>query len=480
MTKTIRGLLRSWPGLAAVFGVLLGACSAIDQPELGELYSQAAKVNDLDRNPIIVIPGILGSRLKSGEDDRVVWGSFVGSYADPRVPADVEVIGLPMAPGAALDQLQDEVEPDGVLDSIRVSLLGLPFEQGAYVHILRTLGAGGYRDEGLVTAFDIDYGTDHFTCFQFPYDWRRDIVESAKQLDAFIKAQRAYVLQEFETRYRVVSVEPKFDVVAHSMGGLVLRYYLRYGAQDLPADGSLPELTWEGAKHIDKAVLIGTPNAGSIRALRQLVRGAGFGPVVPDYPPALLGTMPSIYQLLPRPRHDPVVDAADPEMEIVDYMEPAFWQEMGWGLADPDQAEVIEALLPAVTDPAERRRIALDHQAKALARAEQFMRAIDRPATPPDGISLHLIAADSEPTAAVAAVDRTSGDFEIIDEEPGDGIVPRASALMDERQGRLWQPKVQTPIDWASVLFVFDSHQGMTRNPVFTDNILYLLLEAPA
>ena len=31
-----------------------------------------------------------------------------------------------------------------------------------------------------------------FTCFQFAYDWRRDIVESARKLDGFIKEKKLF------------------------------------------------------------------------------------------------------------------------------------------------------------------------------------------------------------------------------------------------------------------------------------------------
>jgi len=473
-------MVRSLPRLALMVGLVFqGACSALDQPNLGELYDQAAKVNDLDRNPIIVIPGILGSKLRANGDGTVAWGSFIGAYADPREPEGARLLALPMSRGLGLAELQDEVKPSSVLDSITVSILGLPFEQGAYVHILRTLGAGGYRDEGFASAFDIDYGEEHFTCFQFPYDWRRDIVESAKDLHNYILKQRADVSKQFAEKYGETDRDVKFDLVAHSMGGLVARYYLRYGPQDLPADGSLPELTWEGAQYVHRAVLIGTPNAGSLKALEQLVEGADFSPVTPSYSPSILGTMPSIYQLLPRERHGAIVDADNPDQMLDDYMNPTFWEKMGWGLASSEQGDLLAALMPEIDDPEERRRTALDHQAKALRNAAQFMRAIDRPASPPEGLSLHLIAADSEPTDAIAAIDLETGGVEIIDEEPGDGVVLRTSTLMDERKGKPWTPKLQTPIDWDSVLFVFDDHQGMTRNPVFTDNILYFLLEAP-
>ena len=85
-----------------------------------------------------------------------------------------------MRRGAPLSALDDGIEPDGVLDTVDISFVGLPLQLNAYAHILATLGAGGYRDEELGIAGAIDYGDDHFTCFQFPYDWRRDNVERAR------------------------------------------------------------------------------------------------------------------------------------------------------------------------------------------------------------------------------------------------------------------------------------------------------------
>src|SRR5262249_18631302 len=148
-------------------------------PDLGHLYDRAAQSNDAQRNPIIVIPGVLGTVLRDSSSGRIVWGTFVGTYADPRRGDGARLVALPMQRGVPLDALRDEVMPDGVLESVRVSLLGLPVEQHAYISILRTLGAGGYRDQDLGEVGAVDYGREHFTCFQFAYDWRRDNVENA-------------------------------------------------------------------------------------------------------------------------------------------------------------------------------------------------------------------------------------------------------------------------------------------------------------
>ena len=54
-------------------------------------------------------------------------------------------------------------------------------------------------------------------------------------------------------------------------------------------------------------------------------------------------------------------------------------------------------------------------------------------------------------------------------------------ALMDERYsaGVQWTPRLNTPIKWSSVNFLFADHLGLTSDPGFTDNVLFLLLESP-
>ncbi|MCH8127608.1 hypothetical protein IIC38_16870 [candidate division KSB1 bacterium] len=64
----------------------------------------------------------------------------------------------------------------------KIKLFGLPIEMSAYIDILAALGISGYRDEQLSKEGVVDYGDDHFTCFQFDYDWRRDNVENTLRL----------------------------------------------------------------------------------------------------------------------------------------------------------------------------------------------------------------------------------------------------------------------------------------------------------
>jgi len=425
---------------------------------------------------VIVIPGILGSRLEDGTTGAVVWGAFGSGAVDPTSVEGAPLLALPMAPDADLKELRDTVHQAGALDRVVLKFFGIPIELNAYYNILRTLGVGGYRDQQLAESHAIDYGNRHFTCFQFAYDWRRDLVESAQALDRFIKAKEIEVQREIFKRYGVRRSSVKFDLVAHSMGSLVARYYLRYGAADLPEDGSLPPVTWEGAKHVEHLVVIGPPNAGSVETLTILVDGLKPAPLLSTYPAAIVGTMPSVYQLLPRSRHRPLLDVKG--QPVPDVFDPALWERHGWGLADPSQANLLAKLLPDIADAQERRRVALDHQRKVLARAKQLTAALDVPAMPPPSIRLLLVAGDSMSTMSTAQI-QPNGKLKIVAYAPGDGVVLRRSALMDEREEKKLGSRLASPIGWSQVLFIFSDHLGMTKDPAFVDNILYFLLESP-
>lgn len=465
-------------GLCALAGLLagaLGGCTReVATPDLGGIYTQAAQEIGGDRYPVVVIPGILGSKLENQDTRQQVWGAFEFGAADADKPDGARSISLPIEPGKPLSDRIDNVIASEVLDNITADVLLLQnLEIGAYVDILLTLNAGSYRDQNLGESGSIDYGGLHYTCFQLAYDWRRDVSEAAGKLHEMIEvAQSAH-----RWAHNLDDDAPvKVDVVAHSMGGLLLRYYLRYGAEPLPEDGSLPELTWAGAENVSRAILIGTPNAGSALSLKQLVEGWNLNPFFPHYRAQFLGTMPAIYQLLPRMRHGAVVDAET--KEPIDVFDVSTWEKYEWGLADPDSDKWLSWLMPEIESKEMRRAAALEHIELSLQRAEQFHRALDVPAELPRGTTLHLFAGDARETPAVFEVD-SEGKLKVAEYGPGDNTVLRSSALLDERVGAAYVPYLRTPIDWDDTFFLNSDHLGLTRDIGFTNNGLYLLLEAP-
>ena len=484
--SAVRLLLAGWRGVSRLFALALisslAACAAasVGKPDLALLYNRSASHHDASRNPIIAIPGLMGSKLTDTQSGKIVWGGFDGLSANPKKPEELRVLALPIGDGSEpLSALKDTVRPSGGLDRARVRVLGVPVGLEVYAGIMATLGVGGYRDQTLGTSGVIDYGSDHFTCFQFSYDWRRDIIDSARELKKFILEKRAFVRAEYKKQFGTDKPNIKFDIATHSMGGMVTRYFLMYGGQDLPKDGSLPKLTWEGAKYVERVIFVGTPNGGSVISFENLVNGKKLGPTIPFFPAGLLGTYPSIYQLMPRARHGAYIWDAKSSKPIRNIMDPKLWERNQWGLASPDQVEILAQLMPDVKSASERRRRALALQARILKRTKSFHKAMDRSARPPKGLQMFLVAGDSQKTPQQVSVSSKSGQVAFTKYGDGDETVLRSSALLDEREGGKWQPKVKSPIGFYSTLFLSEKHVELTKSATFRDNVLYWLLEEP-
>ncbi len=471
-----------WLSGAAGLAVGASGCAAGPRPQtdLRIIYNRSAQYHRPDRNPIVVIPGLLGSRLRDPNDGRIIWGAFDGGAVNPSTAEGARALAAPLDLDVVAGEAPGLANADGVLDRVRVRLAGVPFELAQYAEILATLGAGGYRDESLGLA-GVDYGGDHFTCFQFAYDWRLDNAANAAALKTFLDAKRSYVSAQYAERFGL-DVEPasiRFDVVAHSMGALLLRYFMRYGAAAL-TDDVAPPVTWDGAGYFERAVLVAPPNAGSLRTLLYLVEGRDFGrPLLPFYPPAILGTYASLYQLLPRPRHGPVVLGGARHEPLANIFDPVVWRRYEWGLADPAQDQVRRALFPAIAGEADRLSVAYEVQARLLRRARRFTAALDVSAGPTPGVEAMLVAGDALDTPRTLALDDARGRLSILESAPGDGAVLRTSALLDERSAERWTPALQSPLRFNTTLLLDGDHLGLTRSASFSDNVLYWLLEAP-
>ena len=452
---------------------VLRGSARVDPADIEGIYGRAAREGLAYRNPLIVIPGIMGSRLFDPKTRRPVWGDYRDRFMRPDTEGEAGIIGLPMEMGTPLDRLQSVAQADGSLSHFRGSIGGMPLELRIYGGALSALGVGSYQGTyGARSRHEPEWGGEaRAASFEFAYDWRRSIDETAGRLLEFMRMASRFVRAQ-----RGTSEPVKFDVVAHSMGGLVLRYFLRYGNQRLPYDGSLPTLDWSGAAFIDAAVFAAPPNAGSVRVLDRLVSGLPGNPINPAYDATITGTMPSLYQLIPRTRHRPfVTNGEGPEPDCLD---PAFWRHMRWGLADPSRGKPLAKLLPGVESAAERTDIAHDHLEKCLRNARALYRALDGAAERPRSLPIHLVVGDAHNTPMVGS-GSPGGRIRVIRKAPGDGVVLRSSALLDERGDDDWEPRLRTPLRWDSVTFIRSGHVRLTEDPVFVDNALYFLLEGP-
>src|SRR5215510_13870195 len=204
---------------------LTGCRKPVFRPNLPQIYSPPAAQRS-GKPPVIFIPGMLGSRLVNRRTGEVVW---------PELRVDGDEIALPIS-SPVLAQNIDEVVATEVLEEAKVSAL-IP-EISVYGPMLEALERyGGYKR----ASFDAPPpGGDCDTLYLFPYDWRRDVVESARALGRMIE----------ELKLRLGRPDLRFDVVTHSMGGLVARYYAMYGERDV-LDAAVACPDWSGAHNLN-------------------------------------------------------------------------------------------------------------------------------------------------------------------------------------------------------------------------------------
>ena len=322
------------------------------------------------KTPIIIVPGLTGSELVNSKTGEEVWFKARRAKDDD--------LRLPISPN--LSRNRDNLVSKDIIRKVEFFKV-LP-EIEVYERLIDGLQTrGGYREASWSTATRAD-AQDTF--FVFPYDWRRDNVESAQLLFRRIEALKR----------RLGNPNLKFNVIAHSMGGLVARYAAMYGSADL---SPTPRPTWAGAKHFDKIFLLGTPNDGSVMALDALLNGfsyIGGGlnlPFIQDISKFDVFTLPSIYQLLP---NKDALTAYDENLKpiVVDIYDPATWEKYNWAVwHDDDFVKKFSRL---------EQRNARAFFTAALARAKRFNHSLNVVGNGKVPVSFYLLGADCKETPA--------------------------------------------------------------------------------
>ena len=469
--------------LTLVVALATAGCGARRTPDLGRIFAGVRERKG--KRPVIVIPGILGSRIVNRKTGEVVWPSVFRS--------DVDGLSLPATPD--LVNNRDELVAARIVEAARLAKIAP--EVYVYHHLLRALEQfGGYREGDWANP---PAGGDVDTFYVFAYDWRRDNVESARQL-----VERVEALKQ-----KLGRPDLRFNVVAHSMGGLVARYAAMYGDRDLPAAGTAPRPDWAGADFVNKIFMFGTPNAGSAEAFAVLLEGYSVTEGLRRRVHLLnklsredVLTAPSIFQLLP---HGAAARFLDRDLRPldVDLYDPAVWRRFGWSAAnDPEfRAAYGRGVVRGQEAPTGRGTLAdLDAYLDAvLARARGFHEALDAQSTDAP-VKLFAFGGDCEETlsAPVVMQDEKTGRWLTLTrpkslrgsdgrrfkrEEvvramyaPGDGRVTRDSLLGAGLGSGRASALYETPLPVAYASFACDLHSELQNNRTLQDNALTLLV----
>lgn len=439
----------------------LGGCAASGQPPLGPIYRPTHST--VDQPPLIVIPGAFGSSLRERRTGREIWpGSdrrlLVSSYRNLELDIDP----------ATLEPVAGDVE---AYDIFREGL-GRDF-YGRVVDVLRS--AGGYVP--LAPGQAVPEGRRGY--YLYLYDWRLDNVTAVHGLHALVES------------IRDANGDPrlKVDVLAHSNGGLLARYYTRYGTAELPDSGPFrPDNA--GAASIRRLLLVGTPNLGTLQPVLSLLRGEEMA--LRKVPQEVVATCAGATQLMPHPAMTWAVDTdgAPFERSLFDV---DTWRANEWALWDDQVAS--RAVSRHGGGAAGRAYLATlrAYFGKQLGRGRRFMESLTAPAG--DGeTTAWVFGGDCEPTIARLICEREGQrwvareriediahrkpgiDYETLMFEPGDEVVTRSSLL-----GRMTL-NVAAPrnglesMPLAHAVFLCESHQQLTGNPSFQDNLLNALL----
>jgi pimeloyl-ACP methyl ester carboxylesterase len=421
---------------------------------------------------VIVIPGILGSELINPKTGETVWPSAFRTSQE----------GLPISPDLTANH--DDLVPGKIIETVRLARV-LP-EVYVYRDLLEALRRyAGYRDGDWENPAADGYQD---TFYVFPYDWRQDNVRNARELVRRIE----------RLKNRLQRPDLKFNVVAHSMGGLIARYAAMYGDADLPAGDGPIQPTWIGAAHISKIVMIGVPNEGSADAFATLIEGYSITEGLRRRVPLLnkltaedVVSTPSVFQLMPHAR---AVRFLDENLQplAVNLYDPEVWKQYGWSViySSPDFRQ--RYVGAAGTDGKSEELDA--YLAATLRRAQRFQQALDAVENSNSPVVLLAIGGDCEETLDAPLIlrdqkqnrwltltrpheFRTSTGVKISKQRvtdamyaPGDGRVTRAS-LLGETLFRTRDTQTGFTLSRYAV-FGCDLHGQLPRNKSLQDNAL--------
>lgn len=459
-SDTVRRLLAS---LAIPFcAAVLAACATVG-PAADQLYSAHSAA--VERVPVILIPGLLGSRLARARDGVEVWPGGTRKL----LTSDYQDLALRIDP-ETLEPIDDGLVPSGIFEAAA----GRDFYR-RLMSVLRE--AGGYR----LSRPGRPVVQQRARLYVFTYDWRQDSVRTVAKLDELI--------EQIRRDYRDPSL--RVDIVAHSMGGLIARYYERYGTVDV-LDGNSFTVTGLGLAKLRRVVLLGTPNQGTVTAVHKFLNGyrVGFSAL----PTEGVATMPSTFQLFPHPLVDWVVDIRGEPLDF-DVFDVDFWRRYEWSIFDHRIQRRMRRHIIAwpPQDVFER------WFEKRLERARRFTWSLMVPAYGVPLIEPLLLGSDCVPSPRRLVFENVGGeavarlrpeqilaptpglDYETLMFAPGDGSVTLSSLLSSQYLGEEVPRHEQERPETGRNRIVCARHDTLTSNDELLAALIeYLLAPDPA
>jgi hypothetical protein len=210
---------------------------------------------------IVVVPGITGSVLRR-PGGVTVWNRSLGAVGRgvATLPATLSLLALPTGLG--------DDAPDGPAQLVADGVIG-----GWHAW------PGVHTGDGYLGLLQMARQLDAAAVRSFAYDWRL----SNRHTAGVLARQVEIWLNDW--RKRTGNRHARVCFLCHSMGGLIVRYYLE---------------VLKGRELASRVITLGTPYSGSVKAVR-VITGDAFAriPFVGDAMTRVARTFPALAQLLP-------------------------------------------------------------------------------------------------------------------------------------------------------------------------------------
>ncbi len=455
----MKNLLRNLLPLLALALSLAGCATIEPRPDLARLYEGESQ--HPGQPPVIVIHGLMGATLVHADTGEEFWPGSLGTLA--------------FSDYRALSRMSEaDREGQGLVPGKMIEAIGGVNFYSALVGTLETVGRFKRGTPGTPIL-----ANDRRRYYLLVYDWRRDNIEAVRKLHALVE------------QIRVDYGDPhlRVDIIAHSNGGLVANYYLRYGPRDVLDEGQLTPWS-EGDKRIRRLVLLGTPSLGAISSLERIMRGYRFA--VRTVPVEVMATFATPFQALPHPLVNAIIDNLGAPVDI-DIHNPDLYRKWRWSVFSPEVEARVRA--SASTPDDGEKAIANLHAifVRHLRRAERFQNALAVP-VPGSTVETAVFGGDCKLTPGRAVFERRGEsaqlafnasevagkapgvDYDRLLLEPGDGLVPRNSQVAKLADDKGSMPGRSPFFSSVQTFFLCESHEQLTGNPYFQNNLLYFLL----
>jgi pimeloyl-ACP methyl ester carboxylesterase len=437
-----------------VLVLLLSACVSVSRkPDLGKLYGNS--LENGEPHPIIIIPGLMGSSL-SVPDGREVWPGSISdlAFSDYQILTDPDL----------------DLKPKRVIDGFA----GVDF-YGALAETLEQ--AAGYR---LAVPGQPQDRRDMRRYYLFAYDWRKSNVLAVGQLHRLIE----------QVRGDFGDPAMKVDIIAHSNGGLIARYYLQYGPTDTSVPDWQPQPWQQGPAHVRRLAMLGTPNLGSVISVLRLYEGYKMG--LRTIPVQVMTQFATPYETMPIPRSRMIIDGNGTPQDI-DLYALQSWQGNQWSVFSPTFRKLLESELGDPAAAAQRAGALQRAFAEHLETARKLQTALSVPLAVTE-TEIALFGGDCHETRNRLLAGRRNGLIELHGDEsglaekspnvdythllyaPGDGLVTRASQVAKAQDAYAQQGNASDLFKAEQTVFLCERHSLLTANPFFQNNLLYFLL----